>query len=281
MGTRKRQLALRGPAAIALLLAVQAMPAAAQFSGNGSERDAVRDEALVVAGNMALGGLTAGLRQWRGDGSFLDGFWRGALGGAGIYAGKRITVADGFEAGLFGRAIAATGASVTRNASEGRPSFERLVVPIGPVRIRWWPTESVRKTSIDLAAVGTIAWAFLGSTGASIDLGRSLSTGAPVFIAQETVHWSGLHASGVILLSHSSGSSLAHERVHLLQYDQAFILWGEPLERRLLEGLGMPERWVDRFDFSLHGPVVLGLNQWISREHQPWEFEANALAETW
>jgi hypothetical protein len=231
-----------------------------------------------VAANMAIGGLTAGVRQWWNGGSLRDGMWRGALGGAGSYAGKRIAAGEGFEAGLVGRVVAATGASVTRNASEGKPSFERLVLPFGPVRLRWRPAESEWVPSLDLVGLGTLAWAYLGGMGASLDLGLSVGSGAPVFRASEPIEARGIKAAGTIVLERSySNRSLRHERVHLLQYDQAYILWSEPAERKLMAGLGIPDEVARHLDLSLHAGAVAALSRWIDYDDRPWEFEAQTL----
>lgn len=84
-----------------------------------------------------LGGLTAGIVQRLRGGSFSDGFARGAVGGAVAYAGRRIAAERFDGAGLLGRQVGAVGASVVRNASERRPSLERLFFPAGPLHVYW------------------------------------------------------------------------------------------------------------------------------------------------
>jgi hypothetical protein len=294
----------RGAGLAALLLSVL-LSGAAQGQTPGYEvvfyedRNTTRDELLVMAANVALGGLTAGVRQWRGDGSFGDGFRKGALGGAGTYLGKRLVVRDDLASGVLGRAVAAGGASVVRNASEGRPAFERVVLPVGPLRVRWFPSEGDWYASLDLAAAGSIVWAQLGGMGVRLDPVRTLATGAPVFLAhrwEPEWGWHGRHAFGMIVLRGDDGArgavspfpsydelmrrALGHERVHLIQYDQAYILWGESLERGLMERMGLPERFVRSVDPSLHGLAVSALDRVLSHDRRPWEWEADALANT-
>ena len=258
------------------------------------------DHLLLLTGNVLIGGLTGGLRQWRGDGSFRDGFVRGGLGGGLTFAGKWAAGRDIPAGGLAGRWLAATGASVTRNASEGAPTFHRLVLPMGPVRLHWGTGGEGIRASLDLFTTASLAGAYLSGIGASLDLGRSLGSGGPVVMAQDWEDdwgWHGRAFGGTVILrgdhmedgwSHSVGvgpeeflaRALAHERVHLIQYDQAWILWGEPVEDRLLGALGVSEGVRDRLDFSIHSLVFFGLERVIPYEDQPWEWEAHRLSGT-
>ncbi|HSJ05791.1 MAG TPA: hypothetical protein VK936_03745 [Longimicrobiales bacterium] len=253
----------------------------------------VSDHAAVLAVNVALAGLTAGVRQWRSGGSFLDGLWRGGLGGAGTYAGKLIVTADAPGAGFAGRAVAAAGASVSRNASDGLPSFHRLVIPAGFVRMHWEPAAGNFHTSIDVTGAGAVVGSYLAGMGASLDMRRTLSSGAPVFMAREWESnwgWHARHVAGTIVLRGDSpddirhdrfiARALAHEQVHVIQYDQAWILWSEPVERRALKALGASPLLVRSVDLSLHAGVLLGLNALIPYAARPWEREADILSGT-
>jgi hypothetical protein len=243
---------------------------------------------LTVLGvNAAIGGLTGGVRQWRGGGSFGDGFVRGALGGGVTYAGKVVVAQDAPGAGLLGRGLAATGSSITRNASDGRPSLERLILPVGPVRVR---TDAVRGglpvVSLDLVAALSTVGVMVSGMGTELAWGSTLGSGAAVFHAtgwDDDWGWEARHYGGTIVLRGDGVPSerfmrraLAHERVHLLQYDQAFILWSDPVEERLLARLGLPAA----LDLGLHAPLFLGLNLLIPYELQPWEIEAHFVADT-
>jgi hypothetical protein len=249
---------------------------------------------LTLGANMAIGGLTAGIRQWHSDdGSFWDGLWRGALGGAGTYAGKRIVTSDMPGAGLFGRGVAAAGASVTRNASEGNPLFDTLVLPVGFVRLHWRPAHGTVQSSFDIPGIAAIAGVYASGLGASLDVARSLDTGAPVFMARDWERddgWHGRHAFGAVLLrgdpadrvDHGALVTLAlhHERIHVLQYDQTFILWNEPVEKALLTSLGSPSWVVRSVDLSLYAAALAGVKRFLPRNYQVWEIEADFLART-
>jgi hypothetical protein len=251
-------------------------------------------ELLTLGANMAIGGLTAGIRQWRSDdGSFWNGLWRGALGGAGTYAGKRIVTSDMPGAGLLGRGVAATGASVTRNASEGDPLFDTLVLPVGFVRLHWRPAHGTVQSSFDIPGIAAIAGVYASGLGASLDVARSLDTGAPVFMARDWEHddgWHGRHIFGAVLLRGDPGDraghdalltrALHHERIHVLQYDQTFILWNEPVEKALLTSLGSPSWVVRSVDLSLYAAALAGVKRFLPRNYQVWEIEADFLART-
>ncbi|HEX2168151.1 MAG TPA: hypothetical protein VHG09_13035 [Longimicrobiales bacterium] len=265
------------------LTRISCLPEASRTSG----------ELLTLGANVAIGGLTAGVRQWRADGSFLDGFWRGAVGGVGTYAGKRIVGADFDGAGILGRSVAAAGASVTRNAADGKPMFDRLTIPIGFVRLDWRPHNGDVHAAFDVAALTTIAGIYMSGLGASLDLRRTLDTGAPVFMARDWepgLGWAGRQIFGAVLLrgdppvdpDHAMllRQALHHERVHVLQYDQSFILWNEPFETRLLRRLGSPDWLASRFDLSLVAVGISGMKFMLPPSLHVWEDEAHFIGRT-
>jgi hypothetical protein len=250
----------------------------------------------VLSSNAFVGGLTGGIAQRLRGGSFRDGFARGALGGAVVYAGKRIVVEDFDGAGLLGRQVAAVGSSVVRNAADGRPSLERLVFPLGPVRLyvdRGAEARTRVQPRVDLVQLAWLGWA-AQEPRLGFDARESLSSGAPVFRVdglilqprytdvETDVH--GLQTSGVIFLSdipewmaEFNLATLPHERVHVLQDDYLFLNWAEPATRPFLDRL--PARGIGRY-LDLNGALVVhaALELLLSREHQPWELEADFLA---
>lgn len=253
----------------------------------------------ILGVNAALGGLTGGLRQWRNDGSFRDGFLRGTLGGAGVFAGKWIAAGDMPGAGVVGRTTAAVGASITRNASEGEPSFHRLILPVGPVRLHWFPAAGSTYVSVDALAVGSLLATVLSpSMDLDFDSSRSLTSGTPVFLARNWEPrwgWHARHGPGAIVLRGDREGpawvddrgrdpfldrALAHERVHMIQYDQAYILWGDPMEKRLMERLGAGPGLTRHVDFSLHAFPFFLINRVVDYDDRPWEVEAHTLSGT-
>lgn len=246
---------------------------------------------LQVAGvNALLGGVTAGLRSEARGGSFGRAFARGAAGGAGVYAGKRLATARFATAGLLGRQVAAVAASVVRNAGDGQASFDRLVLPAwlgrvyldrrGPVRVQ---------LRADLAAVLATAYA-ASRRELRLDLAASASAGLPVFLAADGYQgrgWDGRHAAGVVWLRESAvradGGSvhshvLAHEVVHAVQNDFAFVAWSLPGEERVRRRvLGPAARYVD---LGLQAPALGLIAPLAGYERRPWEREAHFLAGT-
>jgi hypothetical protein len=254
-------------------------------------------DAAAAGVNSLLSGVTAGVMQWGRGGSFQDGFTRGAMGGAVIYTGKRLAVQDFRGAGFWGREVAAVGASVVRNAGEGRGSLERVVLPVGPVRfyLSTVPGEHLG-VRLDAATVINAVHA-MQLPELEFDAESSWSSGAIVFRARDLlfatgpthgddppeVGAAGRTRAGVIYLSDIAGldyrHNLKHERIHVLQNDQFFLTLTSPAEEwalRRLPGGAALNRWVD----PNLSPAVTGILSEVFKryEHRPWELEAEYLA---
>lgn len=272
--------------AAAVVLAADAADARAQCDGCATRSP--RGEGLSIAGNALIGGATAAIRAKLNDRPVARAFLAGAAGGAVTYAGKRIVVERGHGAGLLGREVAALGTSLSANAAEGRGMLDRVVLPVGPVRMYLslrgpGPRFAAR---VDAAAVAAAAYTAM-TPGARIDWDESVSAGALVFRAERNVaatSYDGRHVAGVILLRDDGNVpririTSAHERVHVVQYDQTFLLWSAPAENRLMDRAGWRRslhRWVD---LGLNAPVLAGLSAVVPYDAQPWESEARFLAD--
>lgn len=251
-------------------------------------------DAAALGINAALGGLTAGVGQWLGGGSFTDGFTRGFAGGALVYGGKRVAVQNFSGAGLLGREVAAVGSSVIRNAAEGRGSLSRLVLPAGPVRLYVETTGGWRvRPRVDGATLVAAAYGVLEDS-LRFDLDASFSSGAVVFQVDSLLvrgpggsetGASGITRAGTIYLSDIVGIDaeidLRHEVVHVIQQDQIFLTMTDPVEnwalRRIPGGA-----WVSRYlDPNLAWAVtgLLGDVAFKNYANRPWELEARFLAE--
>jgi hypothetical protein len=228
------------------------LPGAAAAQAQESTWTAPRwvGDVAFLGSSALLGGLTAGTLQRLEGGDFRDGFTRGALGGAAAYMGRRIGAERFPGAGLVGRQVSGVGASIVRNASDGRPTLEELVLPIGPVRFHVDRSGGLEVTPrIVLRDLGwTVAFALRSET--EFDWASSLSAGAPVFRSPRRSFLGpggegadGVQTAGVIGLSDIPDdllrSAFAHERVHLLQHDFSYLVWSEPIERRLMERSGI------------------------------------------
>lgn len=255
----------------------------------------LRGEALTLASNALLGGVTAGVRRALAGGSFREALAAGVAGGALTYTGKRIAVERFAGAGLLGRELAAVGSSITHNAAEGRPALESVALPVGPVRLYLGGGGAPVHAKLDLAAVTTAAYT-LTLPGVRFDAGESLSSGALVFrraARPEALGYNGAQAAGVVhvrypdevgeltpALREQVERSVRHERVHVIQYDQGFLLWSAPAEAWVMAGSPLTRalhRWVD---LGLNAPAMAGVGAALPYEARPWESEAFFLSRT-
>lgn len=238
--------------------------------------------AIAVASNAAVGGLTAGIGEhWRG-GSFWRGFVHGAAGGGLVFAGKQVSAARFSGAGLLGRQITAVGGSVVNNAAAGRAPFARVVLPLGPLRVYAEPGAS-NPVRVKADAAGLVVMGYAATLPAArLDAAESLSAGAPVFAIDRDWDHRATHAAGVIMVrEHSSPRerrfALAHERVHVAQYDYAFLAWSEPAEQWAANhspAVGWMHRYVD---FGANAAFLGGLTYVIPSRYLPLEREADLL----
>jgi hypothetical protein len=250
-------------------------------------------EMAAVGANALLGGISGGVLQELRGGSFRDGFLRGLAGGAVIYAGKRVAVERFGGAGLVGRQVVSVGASMVRNAGEGRGTFELIMLPLGPVRLYVQQSHPRVRVRADMHSLVWTVWA-VSESELDFDAAKSLSAGAPVFRTEDRViianddstHAGGVVGSGVILLSDvpAFGRDFArrvfeHERAHVLQMDQIFYTITDPFEDFVLEripGLRRAEPWID---INLADPLMRFLNGRIPKHlERPWETEAIYLS---
>jgi hypothetical protein len=241
-------------------------------------------EASVVAVNALLGALsTGGAALLRGE-PIVPALATGAGGGALVYAGKRVAVQSPPGVGLIGRQLASAGGSIVGNEVAGRGALDRFALAAGPVRAYVGRGVDGIDWRVDVPAVA--AAAFYGPlSGRRFDVGQSLSSGAMVF---RDVYGGGLALPGTILVGGSSDPDrdayiFAHEKVHILQYDQSFFFWGSPLEGWVAQRVPVLRPTLSRFEFNL--PVLtttalLGFFIWERHADQPWEREAIYLGRT-
>ncbi len=257
----------------------------------------VGDHATVLGVNVALGGVTAGVFQLLRGGSFGKGFLGGSLGGAVVYAGKRVAGQQFDGAGLVGRELAAVGNSLVYNAAEGGPLLERFIVPLGPIPVRLHLTTTggfgVRPT-VDLASAGAIVYGLV-APDVRLDMGRSVSSGAAVFVRPARLRPPGTVVGGlppseriattvgsVIFLTITADGDarvLAHEQVHVLQFDFVLAAWSDRLDAAMWDGVAVFDRYLRLNTLA----TVLGVASRTlflpqDRDGLPWEVEARRLA---
>lgn len=226
------------------------------------------NEFSLAASNALVGGVAAGAARALGGGSFMDGFRRGAGGGALHWLGKRMVVAGFDGRHIVGRQVAALGTSVIANASSGRTSFERLFFPVGPVALEIDSRDGRRtfKPSVsvyDLVRIGHAAV----HDDLALDWKTSLTTGTTVFQGYRRVlHSRGIDGSAAGSVVHVEEAQpymreqiIDHEMVHVLQRDLIARAWFYPLERRIIERALGGHPWPAQVRIGVLYPTVKSL----------------------
>jgi hypothetical protein len=208
---------LRAGVGLGLVLLL-AGPAAASAQDTGFDWST---EAAVFGVNALLGGASAGVAALVRREPPLPAFARGVAGGGLIYAGKRIAVDPRPGTGLIGRQVASVGGSMVGNAVAGRGSLDRVALAFGPVRAYLGREVPGVEWRFDVPAVGAAVWGV--ATGGEIDIRESQSSGALVVRGNRE-----LALPGTVFYSPADRERaayvLAHEQVHILQYDQGFTM---------------------------------------------------------
>lgn len=241
------------------------------------------DDFNFLAANSLLNGIVAGVfSAIRSDGSFADGFVKGASGGALVYTGKRLAAERFFGAGLLGREVAAVGTSITRSVRTGSTPLGELVLPIGPLRFYWKRDEGDLEVRPDISALYWLGYGVVESR-LELDWRKSLSAGAAVFVTRGAAlkEHAGQEIGSMILLSGGSEALddvLAHERIHVIQQDNQWGVVGEPLEDWAVGHLGPVSSWLSHVDL---GPTA-GLSFFVAdvlwdRPGNPFEVEGDFL----
>jgi hypothetical protein len=151
--------------------------------------------------NMALGGLTAALWHRGGGHSLWREVVRGSLAGGAVFGGKRLIATEGPWGWWSGREIAAIGSSEVLNAAEGIPLFDRVTMPLGPLRIHF-SRSSASHVSARLDLATSVSGIYLATRhGNRFAWRESVSSGAPVFLSSDIPGGVGTHSAGAITLS--------------------------------------------------------------------------------
>lgn len=226
--------------------------------------------------NAALGAVTASAASLlRGEAPW-KGLVVGATGGALVFGGKRVAVEPGWGRGLAGRQIALVGSSMVANHVAGRGTFGRLALGFGPVRYYVGAgVEAGEDWRVDLVGVGAILWVWRNGGDFAVRPYDTLSQGAVVIAGGDF-----LAAPGTIVVMGRDSTYpyyMAHESVHVLQYDQAYLFWGDAVDDAVWRFLGftVPRR------VELGAPALIAAAALARRRphHElPWEHEAMELA---
>ena len=211
-------------------------------------------------------------------------------------------------AGVLGREIGALGASTTANAASGIGTFDRLILPLGPLPGRVVITKNCSRYSarpvVDLLSAAAF---FYGLTARkySFDWDASFSGGVALFRERnpfldengvlDVERVPGIEGSfqgsqyragatsvgGAAFVSYLAPEDevLAHERVHTLQFDFITTTLSDPADTWIMERAPSVDRWLK---LNLV-PIVFGaLNQTLeplaNHDNFPWEREAILLS---
>ena len=245
--------------------------------------------ATLISVNVLLGAATAGAWSVAGHRSFWRAFARGAVAGAAVSAGKKLIAEGNPPSWLAGRQLAALGSSEVVNASQGLGFLQRIVVPVGPIRIHV-DRRARRKISPRLDLASSISAIVIASRErAHFALNESLATGVLVFTVPETSQTVGAHTAGVVSISEllpdgnfpplsGKRAVISHEMIHAAQADFAFTAWSDGMQRAIAKRIP-GGRFVSRYvDVNLTLPFQLAANGLIDYESRPWEKEAVSFA---
>lgn len=242
---------------------------------------------LKYAGvNALLGGFTSGIVSLVKGEDFKRAFAVGAVAGAVTYSGKAVSAQEFTGGGFAGRQLASLGGSVLRNSISGHDLFEEIVLVAGPVRFYVQPGSSgwAVQPKVDLAAIVAAAYMVMQNE-TRFDLASSMSAGALVLRRDGSPGYASSGAGVVLLATEHEGYEIthellfAHERVHVAQYDQAFLSWSEPVEGRLMR----TSRWGTAVHRWVDVGAIAGLQALVNSKTEyrwrPWEREAYFLTE--
>ena len=218
----------------------QAVPAPAQ--GLISE-----SPAFYAVVNGAIGGVSAAVRAWHGNRSVRSALIGGTAGGLVTYGGMRM-IGQSTPLRVPGLMLTGLGASLARNAGAGVPALSRVVLPMPLGSLELGLGDSARtRYRFSASSLLMTSYEALGRpSGASLDIGRSLASWTPVFMAHEGLHdiasantpEAGQQFRRVIILSEQSNKPLEavmrHEAVHVAQEARDEILFANDIGDALL-----------------------------------------------
>lgn len=248
-----------------LLLLVRPSPAQAQ---SGTSRIGL----LVI--NAAIGGATAAITASVHHRPIRKAAAIGVIGGATVFAGKCFIGNSRPATDWLGHQTVSVGSSLVSNAAMGRSTFERIVLPFGPVRLYYDTKRGRARIKLDLLETGVASY-YATTPNTSVDWHLSLKHGTLILFDKTAP--TNFEVAGVIKTWSRSASLLDHEQVHVAQEQFVTTAWEEPLEGRLLPMLP-GGRWVHKyFEIGILAPVWALANASLSRSSRPWEKEATAV----
>lgn len=198
--------------------------------------------------------------------TFLNGFWKGAIGGYLIYESKnlvgRIPEKERWEYSWAAKLVNSAGTSIVENAASNRGFLEQWHLNIGFNRIEFY-TKNQFKVKYKIMPVSFILTS-ITATKTKFEFSRSLQTGEFIFSDKNLIEnreWAAYVLGNVMVIDDNYINDyfvFAHEIIHIYQYyDYNFINsftlkpfshWGEKSSTfNTIENL---------FYIDIHGPVL-------------------------
>jgi hypothetical protein len=187
----------------------------------------------VLAGNVALGCLRAGIGMAQHDGNFFEGCLKGSISGAITFTGKWLATYQEYPGlGAVGKLVGSLGISMTDNVMLGEDWFSSYWVDLGPINLHfrrgsWAPDMSFTLTP--MIGIGTAV-----ASGYRFEPEKSLANLVPIFsMPLNDAHWVGYEVGQTIIYQRNwnDRAALSHEMVHVVQWSEfracgEVISWG-------------------------------------------------------
>jgi len=217
-------------------------------------------QAFYAVVNGAIGGVSAAVRAWHGHRSVRTALIGGTVGGLVTYGGMRV-IGESTPLRVPGLMLTGLGASLSRNAGAGVPALSRVVLPMPLGSLELGLGDSVRmRYRVSASSLLKMSLIALGHpSGTSLNVGQSLASLTPVFVARNGLRdvGSSEHAPAagqqwrrVITLSEQSNKPaeavLRHEAVHVAQEVRDEILFATDIGDALLARGGAIGRRLSR-----------------------------------
>lgn len=237
-----------------------------------AQNEMPRPGLLII--NGLIGGATAAITASIQQRPIRRAVILGAIGGATVFAGKCFIGNSRPLTDWIGHQTVAVGSSIVANASMGRGAFDRIVVPLGPVRFYYDTKQRRTRIRLDLFEAGVAAY-YARKPNTSVDW--TLSAKHDALILFDKAAPTNFEVGGVIKTWSRAPSLLDHELIHVAQDQFVSTAWEDPLEEWAIPMLP-GGKWVNRyFGVGILAPVWALANAAIPGFDRPWEREATAV----
>ena len=201
---------------IAPIVVAGSLCLSSQTSVNAQEhsRPITKEVYISLGANIVYNAIIGGIGAKKNNQKFIDGMWKGAVGGALIGAGKYVA-SNNQKFAWPGRLIVWTGNSIVYNVVQGKPPLSTYYCTLGPLSL------SVGKEGVKPRAslAGIVAIAAGYATGGHIDLKTSLRFGTTVFTGGKLRERGFALGNGFSIdrREEDFGPVSNHENIHTLQ----------------------------------------------------------------